>query len=457
MMIFKKTIPRRSFLRGVGATVALPLLDSMIPALTAKALASGAAGPDTRSNLSPVRFSVVFVPNGRIMKHWTPEAEGANFTLPTTLAPLAAFQKNMLVMSDLNNMSNQRQNVSGEAGPHATASGCFLTGVYPKPPGQAGISIDQIAAKELGQQTQFSSLELSLESGETGGGGDGADSDAYLNTMSWRSATTPLPTENNPRRLFERMFGEADSTDPAERKRNWAVDRSVLDVVTGQISGLTARLGTPDRAKLNEYLEAVRDVERRIHLAEERTVRDLPVIERPAGMPENYEEHSRLMFDLQVLSFQTDMTRVSTFAMAREKSERAYREIGLDEGHHALTHHGYDAGMVAKCVQIETYQSKQFAYFLEKMKSTTEAGRTLLDNSVILFASSISDGHAHSRRNLPIVLFGGGGGRIQGGRHIRYAKDTPLANLYLTVLDIAGVRLDNFGDSNGKLNLLPIA
>ena len=455
MMIFKKTIPRRTFLRGAGAAVALPLLDSMMPALTPDAY--GAAGPDKRNGLAPVRFSVVFVPNGRIMAHWMPKEVGTSFTLPTTLAPLAPHQKNMLVISELNSFSYARQTVSGEAGPHATASGCFLTGVYPKPPGQAATSIDQIAAKAVGQQTQFASLELSLESGETGGGGDGADSDAYLNTMSWRSPTTPLPTENNPRTLFARLFGEASSTDPAVRKRQWAVDRSVLNVVTGQISGLNAKLGARDRAKLDEYLEAVRDVERRIHLAEEKTAANLPVMERPPGVPENYEEHARLMFDLQVLAFQTDMTRVSTFAMAREKSERAYREIGLEEGHHALTHHGYDKTMMEKCVQLETYQSKQFAYFIEKMKGVEEAGRTLLDNSVILYASSISDGHSHSRKNLPIVVFGSGGGRIQGGRHLKAAKDTPLANLYLTLLDTAGVKLDNFGDSNGKLNLLPVA
>lgn len=455
MMIFKKTIPRRTFLRGAGATLALPLLDAMMPALTPDAY--GAAGPDKRNGATPVRFAVVFVPNGRIASAWGPKEVGTNFTLPTTLAPLSAHQKNMLVISDLNSFIYEKQVVSGEAGPHATASGCFLTGVYPKPPGQAGISIDQIAAKEIGQQTQFASLELSLESGETGAGGDGADSEAYLNTMSWRSATTPLPTENNPRKLFERMFGEAESTDTALRKQQWAVDRSVLDVVTGQIAGLNNKLGTGDRAKLGEYLEAVRDVERRIRLAEEKTSPNLPVLARPAGMPENYADHARLMFDLLTLAFQTDMTRVSTFAMAREKSERAYRELGLEEGHHALTHHGYDKAMMAKCVQIEEYQSKQFAYFLDKLKGVQEAGRTLLDNSVILFASSISDGHSHSRKNLPAVLLGSGGGRIKGGRHIQAAKDTPVANLYLTMLDTVGVKLDHFGDSSGKLNLLPVA
>ena len=448
MMIFQKAIPRRTFLRGAGATLALPLLDSMVPAFA------------QAQSKSPVRLSIVFVPNGRIMSHWTPKTEGADFELPPTLAPLAPFRDQMLVLSELATLPNQKlvRDATGvDAGPHATASGIFLTGVYPKPPGQAGISVDQIAAQELGQQTPLASLELSLESGETGGGGDGADSDAYLNTMSWRSPTTPLPVENNPRKVFERLFGESDSTAPAERLRRMREDRSILDVVTQEISRLVSALGPGDRAKLTEYLEAVRDIERRIRIAEESKVRELPVMERPVGMPANYEEHARLMFDLQVLAYQTDMTRVVTFAMAREKSERAYREIGLEEGHHALTHHGYDSGIVAHCIRIETYHSQQFAYFLEKLRSTPEGNGSLLDHSMILFASSLSDGNVHSRANLPMVLLGGGAGRIKGGRHIRYAKDTPLTNLFLTMLEMTGVRIENFGDSTGKLELLSIA
>ncbi|MCZ6491099.1 MAG: DUF1552 domain-containing protein [Acidobacteria bacterium] len=454
MMIFKKVIPRRTFLRGAGATLALPLLDGMVPAF---------AGALDATAKPAVRLSIVFVPNGRIMDHWTPQgtpqAEGSHFELPSTLKPLAPFQDRLLVLSELASKPNEqllRSSIGVDAGPHATASGIFLTGVYPQPNGQAGISMDQIAAKELGKHTQLASLELSLESGETGGGGDGADSDAYLNTMSWRSATTPLPVENNPRRVFERLFGESDSTDPAERLRRMQQDRSILDIVTGQVSRLAAGLGSGDRAKLTEYLEAIRDVERRIHMAEKTGSRELPLMERPAGMPADYEEHARLMFDLQVLAYQSDMTRVITFAMAREKSERAYREIGLEEGHHALTHHGYNAAMMAKCIRIETYQSRQFAYFLEKMRSTPDGDGSLLDHSVILFASSISDGHTHFRGNLPVVLAGGAAGRIKGGRHIRYAKDTPLANLFMTILDMTGVRVENFGDSTGKLELLSV-
>ncbi len=449
MMIFKKVIPRRTFLRGAGATLALPLLDGMVPAF---------AGALDASAKPAVRLSIVFVPNGRIMDHWTPQAEGAAFELPSILEPLAAFQDRLLVLSELASKPNAKglRSIGLDAGPHATASSVFLTGVYPKPPGQAGISVDQIAAKALGRHTQLASLELSLESGETGGGGDGADSDAYLNTMSWRSATTPLPVENNPRRVFERLFGESDNSDPAERLRRIQQDRSILDIVTQEVSRLATGLGPGDRAKLTEYLDAIRDVERRIHMAEKTNSRELPVMERPVGMPADYEEYAKLMFDLQVLAYQSDMTRVITFAMAREKSERAYREIGLEEGHHALTHHGYNAAMMAKCVQLETYHSKQFAYFLEKMRSTPDGDGSLLDHSVILFASSISDGHSHFRGNLPVVLAGGGAGQIKGGRHIRYAKDTPLANLFMTILDMTGVRVENFGDSTGKLELLSV-
>ena len=448
MMIFGKSIPRRTFLRGVGATLALPLLDGMVPAL---------AGPSKTLAKPVVRLSIVFVPNGRIMSHWTPKAEGSNFQLPPTLGPLTPFQDRLLVLSELAGKPDEKllRSFGVDAGPHATASSIFLTGVYPKKHGQAGISVDQIAARELGKHTQLASLELSLESGETGGGGDGADSDAFLNTISWRSPTTPLPTENNPRRVFERLFGESDSTDPAERLRRIQEDRSILDVVTQQVSSLARDLGPRDRTKLTEYLDAIRDVERRIQVAEETRPRDLPLMERPAGMPADYEEHARLMFDLQVLAFQSDMTRVSTFAMAREKSERAYREIGLEEGHHALTHHGSDATMISKCTQIEKYHSQQFSYYLEKMRSTPDGAGSLLDHSIILYASSLSDGDSHYRGNLPVVLLGGGG-QLKGGRHIRYAEDTPLANLFLTILEMTGVPVEKFGDSTGKLDLLSL-
>ena len=448
MMIFKKAIPRRTFLKGAGATLALPLLDSMTPAF---------AGTLDASAKAPVRMSIVFVPNGRIMDKWTPKAEGADFEFPPILEPLAPFRDRLLVLTGLGHKEATAQ--KGESsGPHARAGATFLTGVHLKPASHLGISVDQIAARELGKRTQLASLELTLESGETGGGGDGADADSYINTISWRSPTTPLPVENNPRVVFERLFGESDSTDPAERLARIQEDHSVLDSVTKEISRLLGSVGSSDRAKLSEYLEGIRDVERRIQKAEESNASlELPVLERPAGIPAAYDEHAKLMFDLQALAYQCDLTRVTTLLMAKEKSERAYREIGIDEGHHALSHHGGDPRMMGLVAQINAFQSKMFAHFLEKLRSTPDGDGSLLDHSVIFFASSLSDGNAHNPTNLPVLLAGGGAGQIKGGRHLRYPSGTPLSNLFLRMLDIAGVPVDRFGDSTGQLNLLPVA
>lgn len=447
MMIFKKSLARRTFLKGAGTTVALPLLDAMIPAF---------AGPSNKLSEPIVRMSVVFVPNGRIMDEWTPDSEGSNFELPSILKPLKPFQDKLMILSGLSSMANRniaRAEIGIDAGPHATASGVFLTGVYPRRSGLLGISADQVAARELGKYTQLASLELSLDSGLMGAGADGADSDAYLNTISWRSESTPLPPENNPRKVFERLFGETDSTDPETRLRRINEDRSILDLLMQEISSLEKDLGHIDKVKLAEYLDAVRDVERRIQIAEKTSSRELPVIQRPAGLVSNYEEHAKLMFDLKVLAFQTDMTRVVTLAMEREKSERAYREIGLEEGHHALTHHGYNPVMMDKCIQLETYQTQQFAYYLDKMSKTADGDGSLLDNSITLFASSISDGHKHSRDNLPVVLVGGGAGKFKGGRHVRFTDGTPLTNLCLNMLDICRVNTEELGDSTGMLDL----
>lgn len=448
MMLFKKAIPRRAFLKGAGATLALPLLESMTPAF-AGALDS-AAKPATR-------LSIVYVPNGRIMDSWTPSAEGAAFEMTPILEPLAPFRNQLLVLTGLSNKPAEIR--KGEStGPHSRAGATFLTGIHMKPGTELGISVDQLAANELGKHTQLSSLELTLESGETGAGADGADTEAYLNTISWRSPTTPLPVENNPRAVFERLFGESDTNDPAEHLRRIRKDRSILDSVAEDVARLMGGVGTGDRAKLAEYLDGIRDVERRIEKAEGMSAssKKLPVLDRPAGLPVAYDEHAKLMFDLQALAYQTDMTRVGTFCMAREKSERSYREIGIDEGHHALTHHGGDKSMIARVVQINIFQCKMFAHFLEKLRSTPDGDGSLLDHSVIMFASSLSDGNAHAPTNLPVLLAGGGAGRIKGGRHIRYAKDTPLTNLFLTMLDMTGVRVDRFADSTGELELLSV-
>ena len=447
MTIFKKAIPRRTFLRGAGATLALPLLDSMIPAF--------AATTDTGSK-PPMRLSFVYVPNGIIMEKWTPAAEGAAFEMTPTLEPLAAFRDQLLVVTGLDNKAAVPPKGERRAGPHASAGGAFLTGVYPQPPAQAGISVDQIAARELGKQTQFASLELTLDSGETGAGADAADTDAYLNTMSWRSATTPLPVENNPRKVFERLFGEDDSTEPAERLRRARADHSILDSIGQEVTRLLGRVGPSDRAKIDEYLEGIRDVERRIQLAEESSSRELLRMERPAGIPAVYDEDAKLMADLQVLAFQSDLTRVTTCLMAREKSERAYREIGLEEGHHALSHHDGDPAMIAKVAQINAYHVRMFSYFIGKLRSTQDGDGSLLDHSIIYYGSSMSDGSAHKPLNVPIALLGGGAGRLKGGRHLRFKNSPPVTNLFVTLLDMIGVPVDHFGDSTGKLELLSI-
>lgn len=447
MMVFKKAIPRRTFLRGFGTTLALPLLDSMIPAMAAAAQTAAKA---------PARLGFVYVPNGIIMDTWTPAAEGASFELTPTLAPLAQFRDRLLVITGLENRAARPPKGAKLTGPHAAAAGSFLTGVHPRPPGAAGISVDQIAAAELGKHTQLASLELTLDVGETGAGADAADTDAYLNTISWRSATTPLPMEHNPRKVFERLFGDSDSTDRAERLRRVRRSRSILDSVTEEVTGLLGEVGPTDRAKLTEYFEGIRDIERRIQIAEAQSGRDLPALARPGGIPASYEAHAKLMFDLQVLAYQTDMTRVITFAMAREKSERAYRELGMDEGHHALSHHDYDAELVAKVAQINVYHAKMFGYFLDKMSSTADGDGSLLDHSIILYCSSLSDGMAHNPRNLPLLVAGGGGGQIKGGRHLRYANEPPVTNLFLTLLEKTGVHVDTFADSTGALELLSI-
>jgi hypothetical protein len=445
VMIFKKAIPRRKFLRGVGTTLALPLLDSMIPAVAA-------ATPPS------MRLSFVYVPNGIIMDRWTPSTLGTGFEITPTLEPLAKFRNHLLILTGLNNKAAEPPPGPRLTGPHAAAAGAFLTGVHPKPPGQAGISVDQIAAQELGKHTQLSSLELTLDSGETGAGADAADTDAYLNSISWRSASTPLPMENNPRNLFERLFGEGNSTDPAERLRGIRKDRSILDSVTEEISQILGKVGPSDKDKLSEYLTGVRDVERRIQKAEELSLssRELPLMERPSGIPASYEEHARLMFDLQLLAFQTDMTRVITFAMAREKSERAYREIGLAEGHHALSHHSGDVDMIAKVAEINLYHARLFASFVEKLQATPDGEGSLLDHALIVYCSSLSEGSSHNPSNLPIALLGGAAGRIKSGRHLRY-QNTPVTNLFVSLLDLTGAHAESFGDSNGEIELLSIA
>jgi hypothetical protein len=443
MIVNKKSLPRRAFLRGMGVTMALPLLDAMTPAF--------ASAPKP-----VVRLGFVYVPNGIIMSKWTPTGEGAGFQFASTMAPLEAFRERLLVFSGLAQV--QGRALGDGAGDHARAGATWLTGAHPKKSEitiKAGISADQIAAKELSKFTQFGSLELGIESNQLAGGCDSGYSCAYTNTMSWRSETTPLPVENNPRSIFERLFGDGDSTDAASRLAQINRQRSILDYVNGSLKRLGGTLGPADRVKLNEYTDAVRDIERRIQKAEQQnaTVK-LPVMERPTAVPEEFEDHVKLVMDLHVLAYQTDMTRVVSLMMAREGSNRPYRNIGISDGHHNMTHHQNDPEKIAKVTKINEVHVKMFAYLLDRLKATPDGEGNLLDNSMILYGSSISDGNLHTHHDLPIVLAGGGGGQVRGNRHIVYPKDTPLNNLLVTMLEAANVPIEKFGDSTGKLDCL---
>ena len=446
MMIFKKAIPRRAFLRGMGAAVALPWLDAMVPAFAA------AAKP-------LLRLGVVYVPNGIIMSQWTPKAEGSAFDLTPTLQPLAPFRDHLNVLSGL--AANGGRALEGEgAGEHARASSAFMSGVHPKKTEgsdlRAGISFDQVAAKEFGKRTQLASLEVALDANEMVGTCDSGYSCAYSNTLCWRSETTPVPMENQPRAVFERLFGDSDSTDASERRTRMQDDRSILDLVTQDAARLMTGLGQKDRSKLTEYLESIRDIERRIALAEEQSARELPSLERPAGIPATFTEHCKLMLDLQVLAYQCDLTRVITFMMGREQNTRVYNELGFSDAYHPLSHHQGDPAKIAKVIKIDLLHTQMLAYYLDKLRATPDGDGSLLDHAMIVYGSAISDGNLHVHNNLPVLLLGGAAGEIKGNRHIRYPEDTPTTNLYLTLLDKLGVPVDHLGDSTGKLDLLSV-
>lgn len=448
MMITKKAISRRTILRGLGATVALPLLDGMVPALTA--VVKTAAKPINR-------FGVVYVPNAIVMPYWTPAIEGSAFEFMPTMKPLSAFRDQLLVLSGLNCIPTPGR----PGGAHAKASTRFLTNISPPTSESwldAGISIDQILAQKMRDDTQLASLELAIESSEMAGACDTGFACAYTNTISWSSASTPLPTQNNPRAVFERLFGDSGSTNPKVRLARIRRQRSVLDSVTEEVASLQGLLGRGDRTKLVEYLEAVRDVERRIQKAEEQSGQQLPAVDHPAGIPADYADHVKLMFDLEVLAYQCDLTRVITFMMGREQSGMTYPQIGVPDSHHPISHHGRDPVKIANCTKINEYHVTLFAYLLEKLRTTPDGDGSLLDHMTMIYGSGMSDpdpyksGDSHNPRNIPFLLAGGGAGSLKGGRHIRYPKDTPLANLHLTLLDQFGVTLDRIGDSTGRLD-----
>ena len=448
MFITQKHVSRRTMLRGLGAAVALPLLDSMVPAATA--LQRTAAGPLRR-------LGVVYLPNGMNMAQWTPSADGTAFELTPILEPLAAFRQHMLVVTGTCNQEADAQSGEG-GGDHSRGQAAFLTGAHAKKvqggDAEVGISMDQIAAQELGRHTQLASLELALEQNDIVGGCEFGLSCAYSSTIAWRNATTPLPMEADPRAVFERLFGAADSTDPRARSARLRRDRSVLDSVTEQLARLNQRLPPTDRTKVGEYLDAVRDVERRIQMAEKQTTVELPAVEQPAGVPTSFEAYAKVMFDLMALAYQTDLTRVSTFLVGREQSGRTYPEVGVPEAHHPISHHAGNPGQLAKLAKVNRFHASLFAHLLERLQSTPDGDGSLLDHSIIIYGAGISDSNMHLHHELPILLAGGAAGRLKGGRHLRLEKHTPLANLHVSVLEKLGVPVERLGDSSGQVELV---
>jgi hypothetical protein len=441
MIITKKALPRRTFLRGVGATVALPLLDAMVPAMTAQSA--------TPAN-AVRRLGFVYMPMGSDIKNWTPPGEGNLNELSPTLSSLAGVRDQLTVITNLELKNSY-------PGTHATSNAGFLSAAKAKWTESTdyylGTTVDQIAAKQIGQDTQLPSLELAMDLLSTVGQCDNGYACVYQNNLSWSSPTTPLPYEAHPRIVFERLFGEGGSS--SDRRAALRQRASLLDWVKEDISRLQNDLGADDRGKVSQYLDSVREVERRIQKAEAQTADNiLPDLDRPVGVPAAYADHARLMFDLQVLAWQGDVTRVITFQLARETSNRTYPEIGIPDPHHPLTHHGGNEEKIAKMARINAFHVSLFAYFLEKLKATPEGGGTLLDHSLLLYGSGMGNPNVHDHVNLPILVAGGGAGKHKGGRHIRYAQPTPLANLHLTLLEKAGVRLDAFSDSQGKIDEL---
>jgi hypothetical protein len=441
MIITRKALPRRTFLRGMGATVALPLLDAMLPSMTALA----------KSPAAPVRrLGFVYMPMGCDLPRWTPPGEGRLTDLSPSLQSLAPVVDQLTVITNL-------ELKNAYPGTHATSNAAFLSAAKAKWTESTdyylGTTVDQIAAGQIGNQTLLPSLELSMDLLQTVGQCDNGYACVYQNNLSWSSPTTPLPAEAHPRIVFERLFGEGGSG--ADRRAALQRRASLLDWVREDITRLQKGLGPEDRTRVGQYLDTVREVERRIQKAEAETAdQGLPDLDRPVGVPAAYAEHARLMFDLQVLALQGDVTRVITFQLARETSNRTYTEIGVPDPHHPLTHHGNDPEKIAKMAKINAFHVSLFAYFLERLKATPDGDGSLLDHSLYLYGSGMGNPNVHDHVNLPILVAGGGATGIKGARHIKYAEPTPLANLHLTLLERAGVRIDGFADSKGKVDEL---
>jgi hypothetical protein len=438
-------LPRRTFLKGLGTAIGLPLLEAMAPPVTALGAEAG--------NAFPKRMAFIYLPNGMNMEDWTPTATGAAYEMPMILEPLAPHRKQLQVVSGL---AHTRARANGDgAGDHARANATFLTGMQARKTAgadiRAGISVDQVAAAKIGKLTRFPSLELSCDRGRLAGECDSGYSCAYQFNIAWKSPTTPMAPEIDPRHVFERFFSAGSQK---EVGANHAVReryrKSVLDFVLDDAKRLKSGLGTTDQRKVDEYLTAVRELEMRIENAE-RFAYSMPDYERPAGIPKEYEQHIRLMYDLLALAYQTDSTRIGTFMVAHDGSNRPYPFIGVSEGHHDLSHHGKDPVKMAKIAKINRFHTTQFAYFLEKLKSVKEGNGTLLDNCMIVYGGAIADGNAHAHHDLPVLLAGGGGGTLTPGRHVRHPKETPMTNLFLSMLDRMGAPTERFGDSTGIL------
>jgi hypothetical protein len=442
MLITKRSLPRRTVLRGIGATLALPLLDAMVPALSAL---SGTVANPVR------RLGFIYFPNGANMLQWMCQGEGNRFELSRTLFPLEPFRE---AITELSGLDNAPANALGDGnGDHPRAGAAWLNATHPrKSEGanvRAGTTIDQIAAAEFGKHTPLGSLELCLEpAGWLGTCGGSGYSCAYTDTIAWRTPTTPLPMEYNPRNVFSRMFGDGTTAEARDAQRK--INRSVLDSVTKEIAGLQRRIGPGDRIRLTEYLDAVREVERRIERTEAQSA-TMPSVNQPTGVPDTTEEHCKLMYDLQVLAYQADVTRIVTFQLGRETSQRTFPEIGVPDPHHTTSHHQNDQVRGERIAKIDTFLVDQFAYFLGKLRDTPDGDGSLLDHVMILYGGGMSDGNLHIHESLPLVVAGHGGGQIGGGRHLQYPAGTPHANLLMTLLHMAGVPVESVGDSTGPL------
>lgn len=448
MFITKKHLSRRTVLRGLGAGLTLPLLDCMVPAMTA--LAQTAASPARLR-----RLGVFYVPNGMSMGYWFPRTEGPFEKLPATLQSLAALKDRVLLMGGLADKPADLVKLGGD---HARSAGTFLTATPYKPTTGAdvfaAISMDQVAARVIGKDTQLTSLELGVESNAMIGACDGGGSCAYTNTIAWRNPTTPLPVERDPRAVFERLFGTSGSTDRAARLARLQRDRTILDAVGPELQRLQLNLGPGDRTKVSEFFDSVRDVERRIQTAEQQSSRELPLVDEPPGIPDDYASHAKLLMDLLALAYQTDLTRISTFMLAKEVSGRAYPEIGVSDSHHPLSHHQDEAAKLERLHKVNEYHFRQFAHLVTKMAATPEGDGTMLDHTVFLYGTGISDSNTHFHDDLPIAVVGGQKAGITGGRYVRHQLGTPLANLFLSLLDNLGVHVEQFGDSTGRLDTL---